>query len=808
MAHSTQSGSTRPGKPQRGRLRWALWELGLIGLSILMIFFPVYAEAAYRVAVPAPEAALLNATSEPEPELPDKPDVPPPAEPPPAEEPPAEPPPAEEPPLPPAEVPPSLPAEPLPPAEPAPPDEPEPAQRVTPTPLPQGSPTTGPTVEPTATVGPPPTNTQPVGTVLLNKAVSDNQVRPGQTFFFIISVSTSETSASVTGFTDLINDNLEIVSVDPAGTCSVSVQTVSCATLTPAAGVPVVVTIGVRARGDTPQGTVVTNQASATAGGSTISSNVVQVNVLGPVEPTLPPVTDTPQPTPTPTNTTFAVDTATPTNTPEPGAPTNTPTTAPPTNTSPPGETSTPTATSRYPTPATSTPTPEPPTNTPTLRATNTPVPPTVPPVPPTAPPDSTATPVPPTAPPVSTPTNTAIGPTSPGGGGGSGGGRATPNPTLQGSVPALPPTPSLVPIAGTPRSDQPTATPQIVPPPPVVPPVVVPPTVPVLPPQIVPTAVPPVPPPQILPTEEPIFILPTEEPGQPLPTEEPGLPIEPTVDQTAEATEGTATSEPLPTATSPTQLDGVRLRMVSDWGSAFPGQAVVYNIELTNLREPTPDGSTDLRNIRINSRFPTNLELDGASASAGGDPSLSGNDLNHRLNRLPAGETLAITVETRIDDNVTPGTLLVAQAQAEFDGASRPLRSNLVTVLVVNPAQQVTATAGAVRTATARATATRTATAPTGGNAGSLRPVATATFAVAGSAGGAAGVVRSPTPAPPTPDTAAGGSGEQPGIEVPLPDTSTGLGQMSVGISLLGWLLLAFVGVRRWRLVRLAERV
>jgi hypothetical protein len=246
---------------------------------------------------------------------------------------------------------------------------------------------------------------------------------------------------------------------------------------------------------------------------------------------------------------------------------------------------------------------------------------------------------------------------------------------------------------------------------------------------------------------------------------------------------------------------------MVSDWGSAFPGQEVVFNIELTNLREPADDGSNDLRNIRVNSRFPLNLELDGASANQGGDPTLMGNDLTHRLNRLPPGETLAITVETRIDDTVTPGTLLVTQAQAEFDGASRPLLSNLVTVLVVNPAQQVTATAGAVRTATAQTSPTRTPTVPVAGDAGTPSP--TATFAVAGSVGGAAGASGSPTAAPPAPTNApTGEGGAAGGDDVALPETSTGFGQLSLGVSLFGWLLLGFVGIRRWRLVRLTERV
>ncbi|NJL05910.1 MAG: hypothetical protein HC911_13590, partial [Chloroflexaceae bacterium] len=76
-------------------LRWAIWEIGLIGLSLLMIFFPVYAEAAYRVAVPAPDTALLSATTVPaEPGLPPK-----------SDEPPSEPAPA--PPEPPSELPPA-----------------------------------------------------------------------------------------------------------------------------------------------------------------------------------------------------------------------------------------------------------------------------------------------------------------------------------------------------------------------------------------------------------------------------------------------------------------------------------------------------------------------------------------------------------------------------------------------------------------------------------------------------------------------------------------------------------------------------
>ncbi|NJL05394.1 MAG: hypothetical protein HC911_10950, partial [Chloroflexaceae bacterium] len=674
----------------------------------------------------------------------------------------------------PPEEPPSEPE--LPPAPTEPPDEPAPAQRITPEPVdPTATPDPGatatPTPDPGATATPTPDPAQPtatatpdigvptatpdvvpptataVGTVQINKIASDNQVRPGQTFFFVISVSTADASATVTNFTDQINASLEIVSVAPSGTCAISGQTVSCASLTAQNEVPAVVTIGVRALADTPEGAVLPNQASATFNSTTLRSNVVQVNVSGPPQPTDPPATTTAIPaTATPTNTTDPAATATPTTQPDATA-----------------------------TPTTDTPPPPP--------ATNTPIPPTDT-VPPGMP---TSTPIP-DAP---TPTTGTGG----GGGGGGGGGQATPNPTLQASVPALPPTPTLVPIAGTP---QPTPIPPVVLPTevPISPPIVAPPTVPVVPPVPQPTT--------------PPVVFPTEAPGLPLPTTDPGFPIEPTSEpeqatETAEA--ATATAETLPTATSPAQLDGVRLRMVSDWGSAFPGQAVVFNIELTNLREPADDGSNDLRNIRVNSRFPANLDLDGATADQGGDPTLMGNDLSHRLNRLPPGETLAITVETRIDDTVTPGTLLVTQAQAEFDGASRPLLSNLVTVLVVNPAQQVTATAGAVRTATAQTSPTRTPTVPVAGDAGTPSP--TATFAVAGSVGGAAGASGSPTAAPPTPtDAPAGEGGAVGGDDVALPETSTGLGQLSLGVSLFGWLLLGFVGIRRWRLVRLTERV
>ncbi len=763
---------------KQGR-RWAIWEIGLIGLSLLMIFFPMYAEAAYRIAVPAPDTALLSATAVPaEPGLPPKP-----------EEPPSELPPA------PPEEPPSEPE--LPPAPTEPPSEPAPAQRITPEPIdPTATPDPGatatPTPDPGATATPTPDPGQPtatatpdvvpptataVGTVQLSKIASDNQVRPGQTFFFVISVSTADASATVTNFTDQINASLEIVSVAPSGSCTISGQTVSCASLTAQNEVPAVVTIGVRARTDTPEGAVLPNQASATFNGTTLRSNVVQVNVFGPPQPTDPPPTATPIPaTATPTNTADPAATATPTTPPD--------ATATPTTDIPPPATATPTTPpDATPTPTTDTPPPPP--------ATATAIPPTDT-VPPGMP---TSTPIP------DVPTPTSVtggggggsGGGGSGGGGGGGGGRATPKPTLQASVPALPPTPTLVPIAGTP---QPTPLPPLVLPTevPINPPIVAPPTVPVVPPVPQPTT--------------PPIVFPTEAPGLPLPTTDPGFPIEiePTSEpeqatETAEA--ATETAETLPTATSPAQLDGVRLRMVSDWGSAFPGQAVVFNIELTNLREPADDGSNDLRNIRVNSRFPANLELDGATADQGGDPTLTGNDLTHRLNRLQPGETLAITVETRIDDTVTPGTLLVTQAQAEFAGASRPLLSNLVTVLVVNPIQQVTATAGAVRTATAQTSPTRTPTVPVAGDAGTPSP--TATFAVAGSVGGAAGASGSPTAAPLAPTSAPSGTG---GDDVALPETSTGFGQMSLGVSLLGWLLLGFVGVRRWRLMRLTERV
>ncbi|NJO07286.1 MAG: hypothetical protein HC876_18215, partial [Chloroflexaceae bacterium] len=169
---------------------------------------------------------------------------------------------------------------------------------------------------------------------------------------------------------------------------------------------------------------------------------------------------------------------------------------------------------------------------------------------------------------------------------------------------------------------------------------------------------------------------------------------------------------------------------------------------------------------------------------------------------------------DTRIRPSVTAGTLLVAQADATYDGLDQELLSNIVTVLVVDASQQALATAAAVGTATAQRAATSTPTRSTGlaGGLTNLLPSPTSTFAVSGAAGGASSAQNTAVPSATSTAAVPGGATPQPDLPNTsaslLPNTSTGMSEVSLGVSLSGWMLLLFVVVRRVRVYRASRRV
>lgn len=232
---------------------------------------------------------------------------------------------------------------------------------------------------------------------------------------------------------------------------------------------------------------------------------------------------------------------------------------------------------------------------------------------------------------------------------------------------------------------------------------------------------------------------------------------------------------------------------MASNWGSAFPGDAVTYVIAVRNTH-PT----NALRDLALRSVLPANLEITALSAGpidrntpgafTPGDPSRADNRISLGIAELPAGQGFEVIVQTRIKPEVLAGTRIVAQAELTFAGLAIPLYSNIVTVEVVNAAQaQVlptnTATATPTEAPTATSTATLTpvpATAPPTAIVEAAQPAAAAPTATLATTGGASG----------------------PAATAPLPATSTGV--PLAGFVLLGATLLA----RTWRLHRARSRI
>jgi hypothetical protein len=233
----------------------------------------------------------------------------------------------------------------------------------------------------------------------------------------------------------------------------------------------------------------------------------------------------------------------------------------------------------------------------------------------------------------------------------------------------------------------------------------------------------------------------------------------------------------------------------MSDWGSAFPGQEVVYTIVLRNDRPATEDTSGTLNDVTIRSSLPRNLDVQSAAADRGNDPTIAGNDIRYSVGSLKPGEAIELKVYTSIKDKVDIGTILVAQSEAEFDNLSRALLSNIATVEVVGQAEQqamaATAYPSPATSPSPQPTATRSAAA-TG------TPRATSTSRATSTTAPQVGVGAYPTEEPKrntvrtNPD----------GTLIPLPATSTGV--PLAGFALLGMTLL----IRTVRLHRERERI
>ncbi|ACL25970.1 hypothetical protein [Chloroflexus aggregans] len=346
----------------------------------------------------------------------------------------------------------------------------------------------------------------------------------------------------------------------------------------------------------------------------------------------------------------------------------------------------------------------------------------------------------------------------------------ATPTPT---ATPTVPTTPTLVtaipptvvvtntPLPATPR---PTSPPR-----PPAPPEPTPTASPVPPP---PTASPPV-----LPTEPPTSAPVVTVAPRPTATPRPRPPAPPTNTPTPEVSP-TPTEPPAPAVFGESDL---LLRLSSDWGSVYAGQDVVFTVILGNTHP-----SQTISAVSVRSVMPANLQVLNANASRGADPVINGRIVTYVAPDLAPGERVELTIATRVQPNVAVGTLLVVQAQANYSGLSRPVFSNISTVLVVGSQQVATAiptlsptigrtpvvTSSPAVTATVTVTASVTVTPMTGGK-----------------------VTATATPVPP----AAGG---QSGSQAPLPNTSAGI--PFLGVLLLGATLLT----RTIRLHRARERI
>jgi hypothetical protein len=312
----------------RGPAPWTIWELMAITVSILMIVVPLIVEGLNWIQPPvAPAQGLMEATG-PTIELEQRPPTFTPV---------------------PTSTPTSGTATPDTPTPVTPTvDTPTPVTPTADTPTPVTSTPVTPTVDtptpvtptpvtPTA-VTPTPITTTPIptftpsptpGATRVTKVASLTTVSIGQDFSYSLSVTTQSDTPITLTLRDVLDSNLELLSVSAfGGTCSTG-QTVVC-TLTVSRFNPASVTLQVRVRPSASEGSNIPNQAVLEQGSQQVGvSNVVTVRVLGSVPPTAQ-ITNTPTQveTDTPTPVTPIVVTVTPITTVTPVA-TNTPVASP-----------------------------------------------------------------------------------------------------------------------------------------------------------------------------------------------------------------------------------------------------------------------------------------------------------------------------------------------------------------------------------------------------------------------------------------------------------------------------------------------
>ena len=154
-----------------------------------------------------------------------------------------------------------------------------------------------------------------------------------------------------------------------------------------------------------------------------------------------------------------------------------------------------------------------------------------------------------------------------------------------------------------------------------------------------------------------------------------------------AEPLTPTATLTPTVAATTSatTEVEAIFFWAASDWGSAYPEQQVGFTFIVQNSRPTEPTGANDLTDLQLTGRLPNNLELLGTSANRGSDPQLRGQDVVHYLDRLRPGESLELSMMTKIRPQVAAGTLLIAQGQLSYAGLDQARFSNIVAIQVVS---------------------------------------------------------------------------------------------------------------------------
>ncbi len=296
-------------------------------------------------------------------------------------------------------------------------------------------------------------------------------------------------------------------------------------------------------------------------------------------------------------------------------------------------------------------------------------------------------------------------------------------------------------------------------------------------------------------PTESPPVVLPTEPPPPtlvvtvaPRPTAtsrpRPRPPASPTRTPTPEASP-TPTEPPAPAVFGESDL---LLRLTSDWGSAYADQDIVFTIVLGNTHPAQTVSAVNVRSV-----MPSNLRILSASASRGADPTINGQTVSYVAPDLAPGDRIEINIATRIRPNVATGTLLVVQAQATYRELSRPVFSNISTVLVVGEQQAATATATLAPVISPTFTTTAVPVTAT------LTPSPVATVTVTPSVVLGSGSSATVTATPSATVVVAGG---QTGGTAPLPNTSAGI--PFLGVLLLGATLLT----RTIRLHRARERI